>query len=73
MKFGGMNMTPQDFVKHSEGEYENYRLQKGIEKETKDHYETLAKLNAGTITIDNALTEIARKEMSLDSKYPFSE
>jgi hypothetical protein len=73
MKFGGMNMTPQDFVKHSEGEYENYRLQKGIEKEKKDHYETLAKLNAGTITIDNALTEIARKEMSLDSKYPFSE
>jgi hypothetical protein len=73
MKFGGMNMTPQDFVKHSEGEYEKYRLQKGVEKEKKDHYETLAKLNAGTITIDNALTEIARKEMSLDSKYPFSE
>lgn len=73
MKFGGMSMTPQDFVKHSENEYEKYRLQKGVEKETKDHYETLAKLNAGTITIDNALTEIARKEMSLDTKYPFSE
>jgi hypothetical protein len=72
-KFGGKEMSINDFVKHSENEYEEYRLKKGIEKERKDHYETLSKLNSGAITIDNALTEIARKEMSIDSKYPFSE
>jgi len=54
-------------------EFQKIRLREGVKKERHDHYDTLAKLNAGTITIDNALTEIARKEMSLDSKYPFSE
>ena len=54
-------------------EFQKLRLKKGIEKERHDHYDTLAKLNAGTITIDNALTEIALKEMSIDKKYPFSE
>jgi len=54
-------------------EIQKLRLQKGIEKERKDHYETLAKLNAGSITIEMALKEIAQKEMSIDSNYPFSE
>jgi hypothetical protein len=72
-KFGGREMSLSDFVKHSESDYEQYRLKKGIEKERHDHYDTLAKLNSGAITIDNALSEIARKEMSIDKKYPFAE
>jgi hypothetical protein len=54
-------------------EYQAYRLQQGIKKERNDHYDTLSKLNAGTITIDNAVREIAEKEMSIDKNYPFSE
>lgn len=54
-------------------EYQAHRLKEGIKKERHDHYDTLSKLNSGAITIDNALREIAQKEMSIDKKYPFSE
>lgn len=54
-------------------EIQQLRLQKGIEKERRDHYETLSKLNAGTITINDALREIAEKEMKIDKNYPFVE
>ena len=72
-KLGGQTITPQDFVAMSEKEYQQTRLQEGIKKERHDHYDTLSKLNSGAITIDNALREIAQKEMSIDKKYPFSE
>jgi hypothetical protein len=72
-KLGGQTISPQDFVAMSEKEYQQTRLQQGIKKERHDHYETLSKLNAGTITIDNALREIAQKEMTIDKNYPFSE
>lgn len=73
MKLGGDTMSMQDFVNHSEKEYQEYRLEKGIEKEKKDHYDTLSKLNAGSITLQEALKQIAQKEMKIDSKYPFVE
>lgn len=75
-KFGGREMSLEDFIKHSENDYEEFqklRLEEGRKKERRDHYDTLSKLNSGAITIDNALTEIARKEMSIDKKYPFGE
>jgi hypothetical protein len=72
-KLGGQTITPQDFVAMSEKEYQAYRLQQGIKKERNDHYDTLSRLNSGAITIDNALREIAEKEMSIDKKYPFAE
>ena len=73
MDLGGTTMTPQDFIRMSEKEYEENRLIVGIEKERKDHFYTLAKLNAGAITIEQALKEIAIKEMMLDANYPFGE
>jgi GNAT superfamily N-acetyltransferase len=73
LDLGGVMMSPQDFISQSEKDYQQYRLSKGIEKERKDHYEILSKLNAGTITIDRALREIAMKEMEIDPKYPFGE
>lgn len=73
MDLGGTTMTPQDFIRMSEKEYEENRLIGGIEKERNDHFYTLAKLNAGAITIEQALKEIAIKEMMLDAKYPFGE
>ena len=73
MDFGGTTMSVQDFVQRSDSEYQEERLRMGIEKERKDHYDTLSKLNAGTITIQQALNEIAKKEMKLDSNYPFGE
>jgi hypothetical protein len=73
MDLGGTTMTPQDFIRMSEKEYEENRLIGGIEKERNDHFYTLAKLNAGAITIEQALKEIAIKEMMLDANYPFGE
>ena len=73
MDFGGTTMSIQDFVNRSDSEYQEHRLKAGIQKERHDHYDTLSKLNAGTITIEQALREIAQKEMKLDSKYPFGE
>jgi hypothetical protein len=73
MDFGGTTMSVQDFVQRSDSEYQEDRLRMGIEKERKDHYDTLSKLNAGTITIQQALNEIAKKEMKLDTNYPFGE
>jgi hypothetical protein len=73
MDFGGTTMSVQDFVQRSDSEYQEERLRMGIEKERKDHYDTLSKLNAGTITIQQALNEIAKKEMKLDTNYPFGE
>jgi hypothetical protein len=73
MDFGGTTMSIQDFVNRSDSEYQEHRLKAGIQKERNDHYDTLSKLNAGTITIDQTLREIAQKEMKLDSKYPFAE
>jgi len=70
MEDGGM---PEEFVKISYKDYQKSRLLGGIEKERKDHYDTLSKLNSGAITIEDALKEIALKEMSIDEKYPFSE
>jgi hypothetical protein len=72
MELGGKSMSTQDFVNLSESEYQKYRLEKGIEKEKHDHYTTLSKLNAGTITIQDALKEIAKKEMTIEEKYPFA-
>jgi hypothetical protein len=72
MDFGGTTMSIQDFVNRSDSEYQTERLKAGIQKERADHYDTLSKLNAGTITIEQALREIAQKEMKLDSKYPFA-
>jgi hypothetical protein len=54
-------------------EFDKIRLKMGVAKERHDHYDTLSKLNSGTITIEQALREIAQKEMKLDSKYPFGE
>lgn len=48
-----------------------FRLAEGIKKEKKDHYDTLSKLNSGSITLEQAFKEIAEKEMSLNIKYPF--
>jgi hypothetical protein len=73
MKLGGNTMSTQDFITMSENEYQDIRLKEGIQKEKKDHYSTLSKLNSGAITIDEAFREIAQKEMSLDAKYPFAE
>ena len=73
MKLGGDTMSTQDFINMSENEYQDIRLKEGVQKEKKDHYSTLSKLNSGAITIDEAFREIAQKEMSLDSKYPFAE
>jgi hypothetical protein len=73
MKLGGDTMSTQDFINMSENEYQEIRLREGVQKEKKDHYSTLSKLNSGAITIDEAFREIAQKEMSLDSKYPFAE
>jgi len=72
MDFGGTTMSIQDFINRSDSEYQTERLKVGIQKERADHYDTLSKLNAGTITIEQALREIAQKEMKLDSKYPFA-
>jgi hypothetical protein len=71
-KIGGSTMTLNDFVSMSEQEYQQERLKAGMEKERIDHYETLAKLNAGFITVEDTLREIAKKEMKIDPKYPFS-
>jgi len=73
MSVGGETYTPQDFITLSEKHYQEGRLIDGIEKERKDHFYTLAKLNSGAITIEQALREIASKEMMLDPKYPYSE
>ena len=73
MKVGGISYTPQDFITLSEKEYQEHRLIDGIEKERKDHFYTLAKLNSGAISIEQALREIATKEMMIDPKYPYSE
>ena len=73
MKLGGETMSTQDFITLSENEYQDIRLREGIQKEKKDHYSTLSKLNSGAITIEDAFREIAQKEMLLDSKYPFVE
>jgi hypothetical protein len=73
MKLGGETMSTQDFITMSENEYQDNRLREGIQKEKKDHYSTLSKLNSGAITIEDAFREIAQKEMSIDSKYPFAE
>ena len=54
-------------------QYPKVRLIAGIEKERKDHYSTLSKLNSGAITIEEALKQIAEKEMTIDSKYPFAD
>jgi len=56
----------------TKNEFDDIRLKMGIEKEKHDHYDTLSKLNAGTITIQDALKEIAKKEMTIDEKYPFA-
>ena len=68
---GGIPYSVNDFVRLSEKDYETQRLIDGIEKERKDHFYTLAKLNAGAITIEQALKEIAVKEMMIDPKYPY--
>ena len=73
MKVGGISYTPQDFINLSEKEYQEHRLIDGIEKERTDHFYTLAKLNSGAISIEQALREIASKEMMIDPKYPYSE
>jgi len=73
MKVGGVSYTPQDFITLSEKEYQEHRLIDGIEKERNDHFYTLAKLNSGAISIEQALREIASKEMMIDPKYPYSE
>jgi hypothetical protein len=73
MKLGGDTISVNDFVARSESEYQTERLNQGVKKERRDHYDTLSKLNAGTITIEQALREIAQKEMKLDAKYPFAE
>jgi len=73
MKVGGVSYSPQDFITLSEKEYQEHRLIDGIEKERNDHFYTLAKLNSGAISIEQALREIASKEMMLDPKYPYSE
>jgi len=73
MKVGGISYTPQDFITLSEKEYQEHRLIDGIEKERNDHFYTLAKLNSGAISIEQALREIASKEMMIDPKYPYSE
>lgn len=73
MKLGGETMSTQDFITMSENEYQDIRLREGIQKEKKDHYSTLSKLNSGAITIEDAFREIAQKEMSINSKYPFVE
>ena len=73
MKVGGISYTPQDFITLSEKEYQEHRLIDGIEKERTDHFYTLAKLNSGAISIEQALREIASKEMMIDPKYPYSE
>jgi ribosomal protein S18 acetylase RimI-like enzyme len=73
MKLGGDTISVNDFVARSESEYQTERLNEGVKKERRDHYDTLSKLNAGTITIEQALREIAQKEMKLDAKYPFAE
>lgn len=62
---------PSEFIQFSENEYQSNRLKAAIEKEKKDHYDTLSKLNAGQITIDDAIKEIAMKEISLDENYPY--
>ena len=71
--FGGSTMSIQDFISRSDADYQNERLKMGIQKERNDHYTTLSRLNSGAITIEQALREIAQKEMKLDSKYPFGE
>jgi len=71
--FGGSTMSIKDFVSRSDAEYQEERLKMGIQKERNDHYATLSRLNAGSITTEQALREIAQKEMKLDSKYPFGE
>ena len=73
MKVGGISYTPQDFINLSEKEYQEHRLIDGIEKERTDHFYTLAKLNSGAISIEQALREIASKEMMIDPKYPYYE
>jgi hypothetical protein len=72
-KLGGQTITPQEFIAMSEKQYDEYRYQEGLKKERHDHYDTFSKLNAGTITIDSALSELVIKEMSINKKYPFSE
>jgi hypothetical protein len=72
-KLGGQTITPQEFIAMSEKQYDEYRYQEGLKKERHDHYDTFSKLNAGTITVDSALSELVKKEMSIDKKYPFSE
>ena len=66
-KVGGQACHPREFFDRAG---KDARLQAGIAKERKDHYETLAMLNAGTITIDRALRQIAEKEMEIDPEYP---
>jgi hypothetical protein len=73
MEVGGINYGVQDFITLAAKEYEEQRLIDGIEKERKDHFYTLAKLNAGAITIEQALREIAVKEMFLNPAYPYGD
>jgi len=66
------NFPIEKYRKFMEDEgVKKFRLAEGIKKERKDHYGTLSKLNSGSITIEEALKEIAEKEMSIDAKYPF--
>ena len=71
LEVGGTTYTPNDFITLSEKEYQEHRLIDGIEKERKDHFYTLAKLNSGAISIEQALREIASKEMMLEPEYPY--
>lgn len=71
LKVGGSTYTPEDFFTLSEKEYQEKRLIDGIEKERRDHFYTLAKLNSGAISVEQALREIAATEMMLEPSYPY--
>jgi hypothetical protein len=65
---GGAMMSDRDIM----GRLNNINpaeLNKGCAEERKEHYNTLAKLNAGEITIDQAIKEIAAVHLQQNPNY----
>jgi hypothetical protein len=65
-KYGGRECSDKEILHDLISKSE---LRKGIEVETAEHYETLAKLNAGSITIQDAIKEIAQAHLKENPRY----
>ena len=66
--FGGTMMHDRDIMTRLNN-INPAELKKGYQEEKREHYNTLAKLNNGELTIDQALIEIAGKHLQENPNY----